>query len=118
MYDYDKYEISPYEQLVMKTQDVYSTHYFTYAHGGTPYELSKRRPASYQQQVERFAQMVRDADHIVVGGASGLSSAGGGDFYYGDTPSFREHFGKFADKYGIKGAFEGSFKRWDTPEER
>ena len=53
-----------------------------------------------------------------MGGASGLSAAGGGDFYYGDTPSFREHFGKFAEKYGVRGAFDGSFRRWETPEEK
>ena len=51
-------------------------------------------------------------------GAGGLSAAGGGDFYYGDTPSFREHFGKFAEKYGVRGAFDGSFRRWETPEEK
>ena len=55
--------------------------------------------------------------HIVVGGASGLSAAGGGDFYYSDTPSFREHFGKFADKYGFKGAFSGMMHRFSTRNE-
>lgn len=110
--------ISPYEQLVMATQDVYANNWPTYAQGGTPYELTDHKPAPYEEQVARFAQMVREADHIVVGGASGLSAAGGGDFYYEDTPSFREHFGRFAEKYGIHSAFEGSFRRWDIPEER
>lgn len=110
--------ITPYEQLVMATQEVYSSHYFTYAKGGTPYLLTKRKPQPYVEQIHQFAKLVEEADHIVIGGASGLSAAGGGDFYYGDTPSFRKYFGKFADKYGIKSAFEGSFKRWDTPEER
>lgn len=107
-----------YESLVMQTQQVYSTHYGVYAHGGTPYQLSERAPEPYEEQVRRFAQAVRDADAVLVGGASGLSAAGGADFYYGDTPSFREHFGKFAEKYGIRGAFDGSFRRWESPEEK
>ena len=38
-------------------------------------------------------------------------------FYYSDTPSFREHFGKFADKYGFKGAFSGMMHRFSTRNE-
>jgi len=34
-----------------------------------------------------------------------------------DTPSFREHFGKFADKYGFKGAFSGMMHRFSTRNE-
>lgn len=60
---------------------------------------------------------MQEAECIVVGGASGLSAAGGGDFYYSDTPSFREHFGKFADKYGFKGAFSGMMHRFSTRNE-
>ena len=60
---------------------------------------------------------MQEAECIVVGGASGLSVAGGGDFYYSDTPSFREHFGKFADKYGFKGAFSGMMHRFSTRNE-
>lgn len=83
-----------------------------------PYELAGPSPLSYDEQVERLAREVEEADCVLVGGASGLSAAGGGDFYYGDTPSFRAHFGKFAEKYGIKGAFDGSFRQWETPEEK
>ena len=39
------------------------------------------------------------------------------DSYYSDTPSFREHFGKFADKYGFKGAFSGMMHRFSTRNE-
>lgn len=55
---------------------------------------------------------------MLVGGASGLSAAGGGDFYYEDNATYRKHFGKFAERYGFKGAFEGSFYRWPTAEAR
>ena len=99
--------MSCYENLVMKTQMNYSRNYSTYASGGTAVVLSKQKPLSYEKQIQEFARRVQEAECIVVGGASGLSAAGGGDFYYSDTPSFREHFGKFADKYGFKGAFSG-----------
>lgn len=103
-----------YDDLVTQSQMSYERHYGTYAAGGTPYELSRKEPLPYDGQIARFAQAVREADCVLIGGASGLSAAGGGDFYYGDTPSFRRHFGKFADRYGIKGAFDGSFRKWDT----
>ena len=41
----------------------------------------------------------------MVRGASGLSAAGGGDFYYEDNATYRRHFGKFAERYGFRGAF-------------
>lgn len=113
-----KRNLSFYENLVIQTQMNYEHYYRAYAQGGTPYELAGPSPLSYDEQISLFAAKVQEADCIVVGGASGLSAAGGGDFYYGDTPSFREHFGKFADKYGIKGAFDGSFRRWESPEEK
>ena len=107
-----------YEQLVTTTQMNFERYHGVYAAGGVPYELAGPFPLSYDEQVERLAREVEEADCVLVGGASGLSAAGGGDFYYGDTPSFRAHFGKFAEKYGIKGAFDGSFRQWETPEEK
>ena len=110
-------KMSCYENLVMKTQMNYSRHYSTYASGGTAVVLSKQKPLSYEEQIQEFVRRVQEAECIVVGGASGLSAAGGGDFYYSDTPSFREHFGKFADKYGFKGAFSGMMHRFSTRNE-
>ena len=109
--------MSCYENLIMKTQMNYSRHYSTYASGGTAVVLSKQKPLSYEEQIQEFVRRVQEAECIVVGGASGLSAAGGGDFYYSDTPSFREHFGKFADKYGFKGAFSGMMHRFSTRNE-
>ncbi len=107
-----------YEQLVTTTQFNFERYHGVYAAGGVPYELAGPSPLSYDEQVERLVREVEEADCVLVGGASGLSAAGGGDFYYGDTPSFRAHFGKFAEKYGLKGAFDGSFRQWGTPEEK
>lgn len=99
--------MSMYENLVMQTQMNYSRHYSLYAVGKTPVKLSNKKSLPYERQIEQFVNKVREADCIIVGGASGMSSAGGGDFYYEDTPSFRHYFGKFAKKYGFKGAFSG-----------
>lgn len=96
-----------YENIVIQTQMNYSRYYGIYARGGTSVELSGKEPQSYEQQIHEFAKQVARAECIVIGGASGLSAAGGGDFYYDDTPSFRQYFGKFAQKYGFKGAFNG-----------
>lgn len=99
--------MSMYENLVMQTQMNYSRYYGVYASGGTPVKLSQKEPLPYARQLDIFASKIKEADCVVVGGASGLSAAGGGDFYYADSPSFRRYFGKFAEKYGIRGAFAG-----------
>ncbi len=106
-----------YENLVLETQMNYSKYYSMYATGQTPYVLSDKKPLDYRKQIEEFVKKVEEAECIVVGGASGLSSAGGGDFYYDDTPSYRKYFGKFAEKYGFKGAFAGMMHRFETREE-
>ena len=102
-----------YEDLVTQTQMNFERHYGVYASGGTPYQLTDKKPLPYHEQITRLTQEIRDADCIVVGGASGLSAAGGGDFYYEDNASFRKYFGKFAEKYQFKGAFDGMFRQWD-----
>lgn len=104
-----------YENLVIRAQQMnYSRYYGIYAHGGTAVELSKKEMQPYEEQIQEFAKQIEEAECIVVGGASGLSAAGGGDFYYDDTPSFRQYFGKFAQKYGFKGAFKGMGYHFQT----
>ena len=110
--------MSFYEELVVETQrQHYSRYYSVYARGGTPFRLTQKTPRSYDEQIAAFVREVREADAILVGGASGLSAAGGGDFYYSDTPSFRAHFGKFADKYHFAGAFNGMRAPFESREE-
>ena len=94
--------MTSYENLVLQTQMNYSRYYSVYAQGGTPYRLSHKVKPSYREQIESFAHKVEAADCILVGGASGLSASGGGDFYYSDNDSYRKHFGPFAEKYGFK----------------
>lgn len=109
--------MSFYEDLVMQTQMNYSRYYEVYAGGSTPYELSRRPALPYPEQIEKLVAEIREADCVLVGGASGLSAAGGGDFYYEDNASFRKYFGKYAKKYHFKGAFAGTTAHWDSREE-
>ena len=109
--------MSYYENLVLQAQMNYSRYRSVYASGKTAVKLSRREALPYEEQIHEFIRQVKDADCIVVGGASGLSAAGGGDFYYDDTPSFRKYFGKYAEKYGFKGAFDGMYSGFDTREE-
>ena len=81
--------MSCYENLVMKTQMNYSRHYSIYASGGTAVVLSKQKPLPYEEQIQEFVRRVQEAECIIVGGASGLSAAGGGDLLH-LTISFEE----------------------------
>ena len=81
-----------YEQLVIQTQMNYSQYYGVYATGGTAVKLTDKKPLPYEEQIQLFAQKIKEADHIIIGGASGLSAAGGGDFYYTDSPSYKKHW--------------------------
>ena len=102
-----------YEQIVNEVQmSNYSRYYNVYASGRTVVPLTKKEPLPYEEQIQDFVQKVKDADCVIVGGASGLSAAGGGDFYYEDNASYRKYFGKYAEKYGFKGAFAGAFAHW------
>ena len=89
--------MSFYEDLVMQTQMNYSRYYHVYASGGAPYQLSDKKQMPYQEQIQNLVHQIKTADCVVVGGASGLSAAGGGDFYYEDNASFRKYFGQFAE---------------------
>ena len=106
-----------YDNLVMQTQMNYSKYYHIYASGSTPYQLTDKKPLPYSEQINRLVQEIKEADCVVVGGASGLSAAGGGDFYYEDNDSYRKYFRPFAEKYHFKGAFAGMMHPWETREE-
>lgn len=109
--------MSFYEDLVMQTQMNYSKYYGVYASGNTPYELSRKPALPYTEQLAVLVKEIQEAACVLVGGASGLSAAGGGDFYYEDNESYRKYFGKYAEKYHFKGAFGGTFAHWDSREE-
>lgn len=109
--------MSIYENLVMQTQMNYSRYYGMYMAGKSPYKNSNK-VIPYKEQIHIFAKQIQNAECIIVGGASGLSASGGGNFYYEDNESYRKYFKPFADKYHFKGAFAGMQYDFDTPNER
>ncbi|KRL66871.1 NAD-dependent protein deacetylase [Companilactobacillus versmoldensis] len=106
-----------YEKLVMQTQLNYQNYFGAYAQGGTPVALTNKKPLPYDEQIKILAEKIEEADHIIIGGASGLSAAGGGDFYYENNDTFKKYFGKFEQKYDLNGAFSGMTYPWKTREE-
>ena len=103
--------MSFYEDLVTQTQQNYARHCSVYAAGGMPYEPADPASLPYPAQIARLVWEIWEADCILVGEASGLSAAGGGDFYYEDNASYRKYFGKYAEKYEFQRAFDGTRNR-------
>lgn len=71
-----------------------------------------------QEYAELLLKHIEGADAILIGAASGMSTAAGHRFYYEDDDTFWEVFGTFANKYGFRNAFDGFYYRYRTPEER
>ena len=75
---------------------------------------SRAYQARYQA-IERLLELLGQADAVVVGAGSGLSSSAG--FTYGGE-RFERLFGDFAQAYGIRDMYSGGFYPFETPEER
>ena len=71
----------------------------------------------HKKDIEILLDKIKEADAIVVGGASGMSAAAGYIWYTNDA-MFRQYFGPFIEKYGIDGIFNGFYYRYRTREER
>ncbi len=63
---------------------------------------------AYRSQVQRLAQEIAEADAVVVGAGSGLSSADGNNHYH-DVPVFDLEFAAFKKKYGFRSMGEGYY---------
>lgn len=72
---------------------------------------------NHEKNIQLLLDKIEEADAIMVGGASGMSAAAG-YIWYADDAMFRKYFGKFAEKYGIDGIFNGFYYRYRTREER
>lgn len=71
--------------------------------------------ANYSERIEALRQAIREADHIIIGAGSGLSTAAGID-YAGDD--FRREFAPWIERYGITDLYTSSFYPFETEEER
>ncbi len=72
------------------------------------------------EKIALINQKIQEADAVVVGIASGMSSAGASDPYNGNDhdPLFDEYLGTFAKKLGIKSWFNGFYHRFRNAGQR
>ena len=70
---------------------------------------------NYNDRIEKAKQIIANADYILIGAGSGLSTAGGFE-YSGEK--FDKYFKDFGDKYGFKDMYSCGFYPYATEEER
>ena len=75
---------------------------------------TKTSTKSSSEPIERLRTAIRDADAVLIGAGSGLSTAAGFT-YTGER--FEKHFSDFAQKYGIRDMYSGGFYPFPTQEE-
>lgn len=69
---------------------------------------------AHDEQIERLATAIHEADNVVIGAGAGLSTAAG--FTY-SGPRFEEHFSDFEEKYGFMDMYSGGFYPYKSLEE-
>ena len=70
--------------------------------------------ASYSERIDLLRNAINEADHIIIGAGSGLSTAAGLD-YVGED--FRREFAADIEKYGHTDLYSAGFYRYSTAEE-
>ena len=70
--------------------------------------------APYEEQVRKLKEKIQNAEAIVLGAGSGLSTAAG--FTYSGE-RFQKYFFDFAKKYPIRDIYSGGFFPFESPEE-
>ncbi|MGI6203919.1 MAG: SIR2 family NAD-dependent protein deacylase [Anaerovoracaceae bacterium] len=76
-------------------------------------EMSGGITDDYDRQTEILRDQLSEADAVLIGAGSGLSTAAGLT-YSGER--FRKYFGDFAEKYGIGDMYSGGFYPFGDPE--
>ncbi len=69
------------------------------------------------EKLRMTSELIREADAVLVGIGSGMSSAAGYN-HYSHNAVFRRNFGDFEEKYGIQGMFPGFYYIFSTPEQQ
>ena len=70
--------------------------------------------ANYSERIDFLRKAIREADHIIIGAGSGLSTAAGID-YGGEE--FRCEFAPWIERYGFTDLYTSSFYPFETQEE-
>ena len=76
--------------------------------------LTQTSMMTYTEQIEQVRQALHEADAVVIGAGSGLSTSAGLTY---SGPRFQKHFGDFIQKYNIQNMYSGGFYPFDTLEE-
>ena len=69
---------------------------------------------SYSDNLQKLKTAIDEADAIVIGAGSGLSTSAG--FTYSGE-RFEKYFADFGEKYGFDDMYAGGFYPYETPEE-
>lgn len=77
--------------------------------------LTQTSMMTYSEQIEQVRQALHEADAVVIGAGSGLSTSAGLTY---SGPRFQEHFGDFIQKYKIQDMYSGGFYPFDSLEEQ
>ena len=68
------------------------------------------------QNIKTLVDKIENADAILVGAAAGMSAACGYNFFYQNDEIFEKYLGEFGRKYGYRGAFNGFYYHYPSPE--
>ncbi len=71
-----------------------------------------------EQRMQQILYWIEESDVVVVGGASGLSTANGFDYYNQHTPFFEKYFGDFGKIYHEGSAWNLLYHNYRNDEER
>lgn len=69
------------------------------------------------EKVKSVVELIRQADAVLIGAGSGLSSAAGYNHYHCNS-MFEEHFHDFEETYGIQSLFQGFYYVYSKPEQQ
>ena len=70
-----------------------------------------------EEQVSFLAEKIRQADAVLIGGGSGLSSAAGYNHYHW-LPYMEECLQDFKEWYGLNSPFDGFYYCYSSPEQQ
>lgn len=77
-------------------------------------KLTKKSMNSYCDAIERLKNEIQEAEAIMIGAGSGLSTSAG-FLYSGER--FQQYFADFKEKYGFQDMYSGGFYPYDSLEE-
>ncbi|MDD4370171.1 MAG: NAD-dependent protein deacetylase, SIR2 family [Anaerostipes sp.] len=80
-------------------------------------KLSQLEDDLNNRKIQETVQLLSDADAILIGGGSGLSSACGYDYYH-NNGFFEQYFSDYRERYGFDTLYSGLSYVYSTPEEQ